>query len=189
VASEYRWADHQYDRLNALAVELVGHRATVIVAIGGPAPAVAVKAATNTVPIVFTIAGDPVKLGLVASLNRPGGNLTGVTTLASMVVGKQFEALHGTVPKAEVIGCLVNPTNPNAESDTKEAQDKAINPHTVPRVKHLHRVLVASGNGADQSFIRCSRTRSQFTSTRGNELPSGECQHDYAQNGQVPALP
>jgi ABC-type uncharacterized transport system substrate-binding protein len=123
VASEYRWADHQYDRLNALAVELVGRRATVIVAIGGPAPAVAAKAATNTVPIVFTIAGDPVKLGLVASLNRPGGNLTGVTTLASMVVGKQFEVLHETVPKAAVIGCLVNPTNPNAESDTKEAQE------------------------------------------------------------------
>ena len=121
VASEYRWADHQYDRLNALAVELVGRRATVIVAMGGPAPAVAAKAATNTVPIVFTIAGDPVKLGLVASLNRPGG--TGVTTLASMVVGKQFEVLHETVPKAAVIGCLVNPTNPNAESDTKEAQE------------------------------------------------------------------
>ena len=123
VASEYRWADHQYDRLNALAVELVGRRATVIVAVGGPAPAIAAKAATKTVPIVFTIAGDPVQLGLVASLNRPGGNLTGVTTLASIVVGKQFEVLHETVPKATVIGCLVNPTNPNSETDIKEAQE------------------------------------------------------------------
>jgi putative tryptophan/tyrosine transport system substrate-binding protein len=123
VAGEYRWADHQYDRLNALAAELVERRATVIAAIGGPAPAIAAKAATKTVPIVFAIAGDPVQLGLVASLNRPGGNLTGVTTLASIVVGKQFEVLHETVPKAAVIGCLVNPTNPNAELDTKEAQE------------------------------------------------------------------
>ena len=122
-ASEYRWADHQYDRLQTLAVELLGRRATVIVAIGGPAPAVAAKAATRTVPIVFTIGGDPVKLGLVASLNRPGGNVTGVTTLANIVVAKQFEVLHETVPKAEVIGFLVNPTNPNAETDTKEAQE------------------------------------------------------------------
>jgi len=123
VAGEYRWADHQYDRLNALAAELVERRPTVIVAVGGPAPAIAAKAATKTIPIVFTIAGDPVQLGLVASLNRPGDNLTGVTTLASIVVGKQFEVLHETVPKAAVIGCLVNPTNPNTQSDTKEAQD------------------------------------------------------------------
>jgi putative ABC transport system substrate-binding protein len=123
VASEYRWADHQYDRLHALAVELLGRRATVIVAIGGPAPAVAAKVATRTVPIVFTIGGDPVKIGLVASLNRPGGNITGVTTLANIVVAKQFEVLHETVPKAAAIGFLVNPTNPNAETDTKEAQE------------------------------------------------------------------
>jgi putative ABC transport system substrate-binding protein len=122
LASEYRWADNQYDRLHALAVELLGRRATVIVAIGGPAPAVAAKAATRTVPIVFTVGGDPVKLGLVASLNRPGGNVTGVTNLANIVVAKQFEVLHETVPKAAVVGFLVNPANPNVEPDTKEAQ-------------------------------------------------------------------
>jgi putative ABC transport system substrate-binding protein len=122
LASEYRWADNQYDRLDALAVELLGRRATVIVAIGGPAPAVAARAATRTVPIVFTVGGDPVKLGLVASLNRPGGNVTGVTTLANIVVAKQFEVLHETVPKAAVVGFLVNPANPNVETDTKEAQ-------------------------------------------------------------------
>jgi putative ABC transport system substrate-binding protein len=122
LASEYRWADNQYDRLHVLAVELLGRRATVIVAIGGPAPAVAAKAATRTVPIVFTVGGDPVKLGLVASLNRPGGNVTGVTTLANIVVAKQFEVLHEAVPKAAVVGFLVNPANPNVETDTKEAQ-------------------------------------------------------------------
>jgi putative ABC transport system substrate-binding protein len=123
VAGEYRWADHQSERLRALAVELLGRRATVIAAIGGPAPAVAAKAATRTVPIVFTIGGDPVKLGLVASLNRPGGNVTGVTNLANIVLAKQFEALHETLPKATVIGFLVNPINPNAATDAKEAQE------------------------------------------------------------------
>jgi putative tryptophan/tyrosine transport system substrate-binding protein len=123
VASEYRWADDKYDQLPALAVELVGDQPSVIVAIGGPTSAAAAKAATESIPIVFTIAGDPVKLGLVASFNRPGGNVTGVTTLGSIVVGKQFEVLHETVPKATMIGCLVNPINPNAETDTKEAQE------------------------------------------------------------------
>jgi putative ABC transport system substrate-binding protein len=123
VESEYRWADDQYDRLPALAAELLGRRPAVIVAIGGPTSALAAKAATKTIPIVFTIAGDPVKLGLVASLSRPGGNVTGVTTLSSLVVAKQFEVLHETVPQAKVIGCLVNSVNPNAESDIKEARE------------------------------------------------------------------
>jgi putative ABC transport system substrate-binding protein len=123
VESVYRWADDQYDRLPALAAELLGRQPAVIVAIGGPTSAFAAKAATKTIPIVFTIAGDPVKLGLVASLSRPGGNVTGVTTLSSLVVAKQFEVLHETVPRAKVIGCLVNSVNPNAESDIKEARE------------------------------------------------------------------
>jgi putative tryptophan/tyrosine transport system substrate-binding protein len=125
VESVYRWADDQYNRLPALVVELIGRQPAVIVAIGGPTSALAAKAATKTIPIVFTIAGDPVKLGLVVSLSRPGGNLTGVTTLSSLVVGKQFEVLHETVPQATVIGCLVNPVNPNTESDIKEAREAA----------------------------------------------------------------
>jgi putative ABC transport system substrate-binding protein len=127
VESEYRWADDQYDRLPALAIELVGRQPAVIVAIGGPTPALAALAATKTIPIVFTIAGDPVKLGLVASLSRPGGNITGVTTLSSLVVAKQFEVIRETVPQATVIGCLVNPVNPNAESDIKEAREATHN--------------------------------------------------------------
>ena len=125
VASEFRSAEDHYDRLLGLADELVRRQVTVIVTIGGPTSALAAKAATTTIPIVFTIAGDPVKLGLVDSLNRPGGNATGVTTLVSLIVAKQFEALHETVPKTTVIGCLVNPTNPNVETATKEAQGAA----------------------------------------------------------------
>jgi putative tryptophan/tyrosine transport system substrate-binding protein len=123
LAGEYRWAEDHYDRLPALAAELVRRPATVIVAVGGPASAFAAKGATKTIPIVFAMSSDPVKLGLVASLNRPGGNVTGATTLASMVVAKQFEVLHETVPKAMVIGFLVNPNNPSAEMDTREAQE------------------------------------------------------------------
>ena len=106
-----------------MADVLVSRRVALIYAIGGTEVALAAKGATQIIPIVFTIGGDPVKIGLVASLNRPGGNVTGVTTLANIVVAKQFEVLHETVPKAAVIGFLVNPTNPNAETDTKEAQE------------------------------------------------------------------
>jgi putative tryptophan/tyrosine transport system substrate-binding protein len=122
VASEYRSAEDHYDRLPALAAELVRRQVAVIVALGSPPAALAAKTASTTVPIVFAIASDPVGLGLVASLNRPGGNVTGVTSLASMIVAKQFEMLHETVPKAMVIGFLVNPSNPNAETDTTEAR-------------------------------------------------------------------
>jgi len=125
VVSEFRWADDQYDRLPALAAELAQSQPAVIVAAGGPAPALAAKAASTTIPIVFAIAGDPVKLGLVASVNRPGGNATGVSTLFSSVVAKQLEALREVVPKAMVIGCLVNPSNPNAVTGTSEAQGAA----------------------------------------------------------------
>jgi putative ABC transport system substrate-binding protein len=85
----------------------------------------AAKAASATVPIVFTIAGDPVELGLVASLNRPGGNVTGNTSIPGRLVSKQFEALHEAVPTATVIGCLLNPNNPNSELQTREAQEAA----------------------------------------------------------------
>jgi putative ABC transport system substrate-binding protein len=123
VASEYRSAEDHYDRLPGLADELVQRQVAAIVAIGSPSSALAAKAVSASVPIVFNIASDPVKLGLVASLNRPGGNVTGVTTLASLLVAKQFEVLHEAVPKATVVGCLVNPANPNAETDIREAQE------------------------------------------------------------------
>jgi len=125
VAGDYRWAGGQNDRLPALATDLVQRRAAVIAAIGGPAPALAAKAATTTIPIVFIIPGDPIMQGLVARLNRPGGNLTGVSNLAGVVVAKQLEVLHETVPKAALVGLLVNPTNPTVDLYTKDVKSAA----------------------------------------------------------------
>jgi putative ABC transport system substrate-binding protein len=96
-----------------------------MVAVGGPAAALAAKSATETIPILFAIAGDPVQLGLVASINRPGGNATGVSTLFSSTVAKQLETLHEIMPKAAMIGCLLNPNNPNAGTGVREAQQAA----------------------------------------------------------------
>jgi putative tryptophan/tyrosine transport system substrate-binding protein len=125
VAFEQRSADDHYDRLPALAAELVQSRVAVIVAFGATASALAAKAATSTIPIVFMIGSDPVKFGLVASLNRPGGNSTGVSVLFNLIVQKQLELLKEAVPRADLIGLLVNPANPNADSDAKEAQAAA----------------------------------------------------------------
>jgi putative tryptophan/tyrosine transport system substrate-binding protein len=125
VAFEYRWAEDRYERLPALAAELVRRKVAVIVAIGGSTSAVAAKSATATVPIVFEMGGDPIKLGLVANLNRPGGNITGVSFLVGTLIAKQFEVLHEAVPKAELIGFLVNQTIADAENQTKNARAAA----------------------------------------------------------------
>jgi putative ABC transport system substrate-binding protein len=124
VAIEYRRADDQYEPLGTLAADLVRRQVSVIVAAGIPA-ALAAKAATTAIPIVFTVAGDPVEFGLAASLNRPGGNLTGVTSLSIDLGSKRMELLHELVPAATMIGLLVNPTNPNAEILSRDAQAAA----------------------------------------------------------------
>jgi len=124
VAIEARFAEGQFDRLPALAADLVRRQVAAIVA-NGPAPARAAKAQSNTIPIVFGMGEDPVKEGLVASLNRPDGNITGYTNFANQLIGKRMGLLREIVPNATKLALLVNPDNPNAEPDMKGAQASA----------------------------------------------------------------
>jgi len=123
VAIEYRWAEGQYDRLPALAADLIGRKVKVIVAMAGNGPAQAAKAATASIPIVFVSGGDPVSAGLVASFNRPGGNVTGVSWIATALVPKQLELLRRSARNPAVIGALVNPTYPDHNLQLHELQE------------------------------------------------------------------
>ena len=125
VAIEYRWAEGHYDRYPALVAELVGRQVNVILAAGTVQSALVAKAATATIPIVFANGSDPIKFGLVASLNRPGGNLTGVSFFTAILEAKRLELLHELVPSAATIACLVNPNNPNAETQLKDIDQGA----------------------------------------------------------------
>jgi putative ABC transport system substrate-binding protein len=125
VKTEYRWADDHYDRLPALAADLVDRGVDLIVTIGGTPAALAAKSATSTIPIIFTFVSDPIADGLVANLARPGGNLTGFTNIGTELMGKRLELLSELVPQVAAIGLLVNPTNPNAEGVIRYAQEAA----------------------------------------------------------------
>jgi putative ABC transport system substrate-binding protein len=121
---EYRWAENHVDRLPTLAAELVHRQVAVILAVGGVPPTQAAKAATSTIPIVFIIGGDPVKLGLVATLNQPGGNVTGVTILSGALTAKRLELLRELHPQVSV-ACLVNPSSPEAEAQLTDIREAA----------------------------------------------------------------
>jgi putative tryptophan/tyrosine transport system substrate-binding protein len=125
VVIDFRWAEEQFDQLPTLAADLAARPVSVIVTVGGSVTAVAAKSATATVPIVFVIGADPVKLGLVESLNRPGGNVTGVSFLLNTLLAKRLELLRDLLPAATDIGLLVNPRNPNAAADTNAVQTAA----------------------------------------------------------------
>jgi putative tryptophan/tyrosine transport system substrate-binding protein len=122
VLIESRWAENRYNVLPDLAADLVRREVAVIVAGGGNVSALAAKAATSTIPIIFTAASDPVKAGLVASLNRPGGNVTGIAALTAEMDAKRLELLHEMVPKTAKIGALVNPNRPDSDAQVRDAQ-------------------------------------------------------------------
>ena len=122
---EYRWAEGHYDRLPALAADLVQRRVAAIAATGSPNSAQVAKTATDTIPIVFANGGDPVADGVVASLNRPGGNITGVTFFSNVLAKKRLGLLRELIPTAAVIAVLINPSNARAKTDTREMQEAA----------------------------------------------------------------
>jgi putative ABC transport system substrate-binding protein len=122
---EYRWAEGNYDRLAAMAADLVRREILILVTTGGEPSALAAKAATSTIPNVFTVGGDPVKIGLVASLNRPGGNATGVSLMTSTPESKRLGLLHDLLPSAALVGVLINPQYQEAEAQLRELQEAA----------------------------------------------------------------
>ena len=148
VTIEYRWAEGQYNRLPTMAADLIGRQVAVIVGAGGSAPAQAAKAATAQIPIVFISGSDnPVKDGLVASLNRPGGNVTGLSVITSALGPKRLELLHDLSPKASVVGVLVNPDYGDAGLQVRELQEAA------GAIKlTIHRVSASTESGIDSAF-------------------------------------
>ena len=152
-AIEYRWAEGQVDRLSALATELVRRQVAVIFA-GSTPSAQATKAATATIPIVFVSAGDPVQLGLVASFNRPGGNATGVNLFTTELESKKLELLHEFVPKAAMVGVLVNPSYVHAETQSSDLQAAA-------RVlgRQIHVVNASNESDIDAAFATLTQRR------------------------------
>jgi putative ABC transport system substrate-binding protein len=148
VTIEYRWAEGHYDRLPALAVDLVGRKVDVIAADGGTSSALAAKNATSSIPIVFMTGADPVELGLVASLARPGGNLTGVSNLVGELMQKRLELLSELVPQARAVALLVNPNNKITPRITRDVQEAA-------RVKGLQLAILKAGTESeiDAAFL------------------------------------
>jgi ABC-type uncharacterized transport system substrate-binding protein len=179
VAIEYRWAEGDYDRLPALAADLVKRNVAVIVTHGPPA-AKAAKAATTTIPIVFTSGDDPVRTGLVSSISRLGGNLTGVTLVASQVLTKRLEMMHELVPAARAMATLLNPNSSLAEPDRQEVMAAA---RTIGVAMHV--LEAASDTDLDKAFARLAELRigalvigaDPFYNTRRDKVVALSAQH------------
>jgi putative ABC transport system substrate-binding protein len=154
VTIEFRWAQGQYDRLPMFAADLVQQKVAVIVSSGGDVAALSAKAATSSIPIVTVSGSDPVKAGLVASFNRPGGNVTGASFVATELETKRLEILRDVVPAAAVIGVLINPSNPAAESRSKDLQMAA---RTLER--NIHIVSASSESDLETAFATLIQQR------------------------------
>ena len=195
VAIEYRWAEGKYDRLPALAADLVRHQVNVIAACVTSAPGLAAKAATSTIPIVFQTGGDPVQDGLVTSMNRPGRNVTGVSRLAVTIAPKRLELLRELSHKAAVIGLLVNPTNPRSQRVVQQMTEPAralglalrvLKATTESELDSVFVSLAQLGVGAmlvaqEPSYLRW---REHITALAAHyAIPASYAQRDYAAAG------
>ena len=192
---EYRWADGRSDRLATLAADLVRRDVAVIAALGGNNPTLAARAATRTIPIVFNTGADPVRSGLVPSLSRPGGNVTGVSFLVEELGAKTLGLLHELVPKAMVIGVLINPSNPEAERETMMMQEAArtlglrleiIRSATANEIDNAFPILLELRVGAliviaDPFFG--SRTAQLVELAARDRIPTAYYRREYAEAG------
>ena len=195
VVIEYRYAQGQIDRLPALATDLVMRRVAVLAATGGTVSARATKAATTTIPVVFTTGDDPVKAGLVASLSRPGGNLTGVSLFGARLGAKRLALLHELVPAAATIAILLNPKNPDSEDEAKDVQEAArtlgvqilvLNAGTENEIDAAFTKLVEQRVGAlmlgADTFFTSQRTRLATLSTY-LRIPTADTVREFADAG------
>jgi putative tryptophan/tyrosine transport system substrate-binding protein len=184
VEIEYRWGEGQYERLPALAVDLVQRRVAVIAATGSANAAESAKAATSTIPIVFANGSDPVKLGIVSSLNRPGGNATGISFLHnSSIVSKRLDMLRTLVPQATTFAFLVNPDNPATQADLEDVQ-------SVPRIvgQRIIVLTVRTENEIDAAYATLVQQRASgllvnvdaFFYSRRNQLVTLAARHEYS---------
>jgi putative ABC transport system substrate-binding protein len=169
LAIEFRWADNQYDRLPVLVADLIGRRVAVIAATGGPVTGLVVKAATSTTPFVFISGVDPVKLGLVASLNRPGGNATGVNVFITAVEAKRLGLLHELVPTARQIAVIVNPNSPELDAQLSEVQTAA---RSIGWQAHVLRA--GSEAEIDSAFATLAQAGVQALLVAGDPLFNGQ---------------
>jgi putative ABC transport system substrate-binding protein len=181
---EYRWARGDYDRLPALAAELVDRQVSVIAATGDVVSARAAQAATTRVPIVFTIGGDPIKFGLVNSYSRPSGNITGISLISSAIGAKRVELLHEIAPQAK-IALLMNPDNPNAAAEQKDALEAA-------RLLGKQTVVLNVRNKRDfdaafEAFVR-ERAGALFVATDPMLLSQRDSLVEFAARQRVPAV-
>jgi len=173
VVIEYRWAEGEYRRLPELAADLVQRGVAVLAATGGEPSALAAKAATSTIPIVFTIGGDPVKVGLVGSLNRPGGNVTGVSLLTSLAEAKRLGLLNEVIPDAGVFGVLINPNYQQAEAQSREVQEAARaigRPIQIVNVGNNQELEVAFATFAQRNTAALLVTADPFFTTNRNRI-------------------